>query len=460
MFRFFACSALWQISASEDPALNWIGSDPSVLTVCQGDCDADGDCPGASKCIQRAQKTDGVEGCSEGDSKTEARKATDYCSNPTAAATDAEAQYVKAGAICAGVPLKKEHGFMTMIGLATGNACTAPPEEYIVLSIGGTAVIKKTDGDATKYLSDDSLLETVTPSGDGYFSKPEGKTEGKLEYATFSFGTEFGDVQERKNFGYLGMASYLVSKGKVEFNENTFNVADSMTKACVSPTKPTGANTDCGPMLEASPGTFKFSLLGYGQGTEYENAMQSMSFFGVRTVIDFSKMGAGAKIMFSIDDSDPKISATKIAAQQITKLEINGAKSELLYEFPQYFNYGLVVDGELKKKGSEKVQIRYSLVDETSFNIDYLFKLTDDGIGKDKGYFVYDPDVKASVADSKTAVADGKTAGDSTTAGGSAATGSTSTTNSNNSSLGSVDAANHVASGFAWSLAAIVLALV
>merc|ERR1711937_676712 len=64
-------------------ALNWVGVNPGVLGVCQGDCDNDASCPGTSVCVQR---TNGmpvvVPGCSLGDSGSVARRDTDYCSNP------------------------------------------------------------------------------------------------------------------------------------------------------------------------------------------------------------------------------------------------------------------------------------------------------------------------------------------------------------------------------------------
>merc|ERR1719428_32801 len=64
-------------------ALNWIGTDPSILSYCQGDCDNDASCPAGSTCVQRTNGVPvNVPGCSVGDSTVVARRDTDYCSNP------------------------------------------------------------------------------------------------------------------------------------------------------------------------------------------------------------------------------------------------------------------------------------------------------------------------------------------------------------------------------------------
>lgn len=58
--------------------LEWIGNNPSELLTCQGDCDADSDCPGSSICTKRPFNE--VSGCSEGDSKQQ--PTDDYCTHP------------------------------------------------------------------------------------------------------------------------------------------------------------------------------------------------------------------------------------------------------------------------------------------------------------------------------------------------------------------------------------------
>lgn len=70
--------------------LQWLGDSPSNLAVCQGDCDNDGDCPGASQCIQRTGGTPAaVDGCATGDSGESARADTDYCNSPVVSPTPA-----------------------------------------------------------------------------------------------------------------------------------------------------------------------------------------------------------------------------------------------------------------------------------------------------------------------------------------------------------------------------------
>lgn len=66
-----------------DPALHRIGDDPTVLNVCEGDCDVDGDCPGASVCTERVGGVPAdVAGCTVGDSEGDNAE-IDYCTNPT-----------------------------------------------------------------------------------------------------------------------------------------------------------------------------------------------------------------------------------------------------------------------------------------------------------------------------------------------------------------------------------------
>lgn len=74
-------SVAWPVDAN--PPLEWLGADPDTLTVCQGDCDNDSDCPAGSVCVDRENGAPAaVEGCDIGDSGDSARSATDYCSNP------------------------------------------------------------------------------------------------------------------------------------------------------------------------------------------------------------------------------------------------------------------------------------------------------------------------------------------------------------------------------------------
>jgi len=82
------------------PALEWLGADPANLAVCQGDCDNDGDCPGASECIQRTNGSPAaVAGCTTGDSGTSGRADTDYCNSPVVAPTPAPVPTILGGMV-------------------------------------------------------------------------------------------------------------------------------------------------------------------------------------------------------------------------------------------------------------------------------------------------------------------------------------------------------------------------
>jgi hypothetical protein len=69
-------------------ALTWLGgTPPGTLKACQGDCDADGDCPSGSTCIDRTGHVPAaIDGCAVGDSMDTSRADTDYCSNPGSSA--------------------------------------------------------------------------------------------------------------------------------------------------------------------------------------------------------------------------------------------------------------------------------------------------------------------------------------------------------------------------------------
>lgn len=61
--------------------LSYVGQDSTDLEFCQGDCNADTDCPGTSLCVQRTNgEPASVEGCSVGDSVS--HPDTDYCTQP------------------------------------------------------------------------------------------------------------------------------------------------------------------------------------------------------------------------------------------------------------------------------------------------------------------------------------------------------------------------------------------
>jgi hypothetical protein len=65
---------------TDPPPLTYLGADPADLGVCQGDCDADSECPGSGVCVQRE---DGVPASVPGCSGMFEDNDTDYCSNPT-----------------------------------------------------------------------------------------------------------------------------------------------------------------------------------------------------------------------------------------------------------------------------------------------------------------------------------------------------------------------------------------
>lgn len=79
MFKVLLVSTLLGFGVAQTP-LKWLGADPATLKICEGDCDVNSHCPGASSCVQRENGApDTIEGCTTGDETDSARAGTDYC---------------------------------------------------------------------------------------------------------------------------------------------------------------------------------------------------------------------------------------------------------------------------------------------------------------------------------------------------------------------------------------------
>jgi len=297
----------------------------------------------------------------------------------------------KGGVLCAAGPKDKSLGPITLVGIAGSATCTSQataPKEYMTIEVMATVNVKSTDADATKYAAAPSTHAFVIPrKGDVYFSAPTLiKPTSSSSVATFSIGNEFGGPDVG---GYIGMASYLGVSGQFSFNENSFKVGTEDYTACAVPKKVAGDDTACGSKVNVMPGTFKYSLFGYFDGTSLVSLMPTYQYLGIRTLVSLAKMGEGATVMFN------NMALSQIKMQQIKNMTIKGNMTTMSFEFPQWFNYGIIESKVPKKKGSEMVQIRY--VDDTSSNkqffIDYLFKKNPKGVGAKMGFFVYDPTV-------------------------------------------------------------------
>lgn len=350
-------------------------------------------------------------------------------------ATAADFALAKGGNLCAAGPTAAAYGSQTLIGLAEGRTCadaddaSTIPAEYIAVTLTAAAAIKAADTTATSYLTDASLIDEIEATGTTYFTAPAvSDAAAAFQYGSFSFGTYLGDTTGTV-FGYASQASYIGLSGTMSFTENTFNVAGEDYSACIATDAADGASTACGSAQTAGPGTFKYSLMAYGDGTGFAAWSADYAFFGVRTVVDYAQMGATASVTFN---GNTALSA--MAGTQVSSITITGASGKALqYSFPQKFVYGSVATGAPVKEGTASVQIRASSATATSFNIDYLFPWAG-SFGSAKGYFVYDPDVVeattsgTTAGSATTAAPSGTTAGAATTAAASGSTAGAATT--------------------------------
>jgi len=340
-------------------------------------------------------------------------------------ATAAEFALAKGGNLCAAGPTAAAYGPTTLIGLAEGKTCddaddaSTIPAEYIAVTLTAAAAINATDTTATSYLTDASLITEIEATGTTYFTAPNVSTAtagdgSTFSYGSFAFGTYLGNTSSTV-FGYASQASYIGLSGTLSFTHNTFNVADADYSACIATDDADGASTACGSAQTAGAGTFKYSLMAYGDGSDFATWSAGYAFFGVRTVVDYAQMGATANVKFNGDNA-----LSAMAGTQVSSITITGASGKALqYSFPQKFTYGSVDTGVPVKEGTASVKIRASSANATSFNIDYLFPWAG-SFGSAKGYFVYDPDVVEATTSGTTAGAAATAAPSGATAGAAA----------------------------------------
>eukprot|EP00928_Gymnodinium_smaydae_P066601 TRINITY_DN4958_c0_g1_i1.p1 TRINITY_DN4958_c0_g1~~TRINITY_DN4958_c0_g1_i1.p1 ORF type:complete len:407 (-),score=73.23 TRINITY_DN4958_c0_g1_i1:295-1515(-) len=313
------------------------------------------------------------------------------------ALTDNDITVLRAGDICAAGPKKKDMGPVLYVGMAGNKNCTnlaTVPDEHIRMYTLGSSLISNTDPNATKYMNDSNLVTKLDLSGDGYFEEPTMEpasvsNKSTPQYGFFSFGSDVGNTSS-DTYGYVGMAAYVMVQGELSFQNNTFRVKSDDKEICAVPKEAAGADTACGAAQKVQAGDIKYSLFGYGAGSGINTSFVNNSFWMFRSKIVYSTMGTGASVTFN----DNNLTAAAIGTTQIKSFKVKGNQTALSIDFPQWYNYGITEGGVHKKKGSAQVKIRH-VASNTSgeFYIDYLFAKSADGIGKDKGWFVYDPTV-------------------------------------------------------------------
>jgi len=326
----------------------------------------------------------------------------------SACLTDSDIAVVKAGPVCAAGPKRREMGPRVWVGKAGDNTCTdlaSIPAERIEMSVLGVALISSADAEGTLYMTNSSLV-TLDYTSDGYYRAPTLEPPSVADsttpqYGFFSFGTDVGN-RFGPVYAYIGMAAYAMVQGEMSFQNNTFMIDDASTEAqvCAVPIEQAGASTACGAARTVTPGTFKFSLFGYGAGSHFTQFLQAFGHVGVRTAINYTQMGAGTVVTFN-----DNVAVAAIGTAQIQSLSIAGATTTLRYSFPQWFNYGVAPGGYPAKKGSERVKIRHvASANPGELYIDYLFPKTADGMGQENGWFVYDPTISMGPMTTSSAV--------------------------------------------------------
>eukprot|EP00931_Biecheleriopsis_adriatica_P021834 TRINITY_DN1416_c0_g1_i1.p1 TRINITY_DN1416_c0_g1~~TRINITY_DN1416_c0_g1_i1.p1 ORF type:complete len:972 (-),score=163.08 TRINITY_DN1416_c0_g1_i1:199-3114(-) len=318
---------------------------------------------------------------------------------------------VKGGDICAGAPTSMQDGPKVWVGMSEGKTCTADdlqsaPERFVTVEVMEAYLIDDTDINGTLYAANSSLIKALSSEHNELkFQEPDLKQVDNFQYGQFSFGVGIGDRTEGEAFGYVGMSSALATRGNVSTAANEFAVivpdgAFELVDLCISPTLPVGPNENCGPPVSISEGFFKYSLFGYGAGSRYSSFVNTKLWLAVRTKVDFSNMGIVFADGLTFNNGVPAADVCD-GSVQVESIEFNGT-THMGFSFPQYFNYG-VVGASIEKKGSEKVQIRcVSDGSDSYIYVDYLFKMTEDGLKQPGGYFVYDPTVGANILPSST----------------------------------------------------------
>jgi hypothetical protein len=229
-------------------------------------------------------------------------------------------------------------------------------------------------------------------------------------YAYSSTGTYFGSAPTGPGI-YAGTATYLMLKGSISTNVNTFDIAGKDKNACITTIKGQGTTTaECGKNRVFKEGHYKFSLFGYttddssknlakiltqGAGGKYEHVSW-------RQLVKLVGDPSGAKVTMGVTTTaGANKDFGKMAGEDAKGFKLCVNSNCMEYTFPTTFNNGKLTGGEAvvdKDAATGTIKIKVSKPPSSVCSkcayVDYLLP-----IGKmteANWWFAYDPEVQPS----------------------------------------------------------------
>jgi len=335
----------------------------------------------------------------------------------------ADMEFASGGSLCAAI----DSDATIFIGKKGNSGCSASslPTEYIAMKPEEFAYVKS---GANAYLNDSALVETLEPATNaGHLTglyyvgptvdliQPDENTEVAFANAGIFIGTPSSGANAA--YGFVGTASYLVTKGKFTgITNNSFRIPGTdkdgipVEDICIVDIVDVAgvATCDANDARTISTGDYKYSLYGYTQGDGYADYVSNNDFtnFGVRNAITTQHMKGSLDVTgdveVSVNHAGAGFSGTpaetwKVSAipasgfSGVQKLEIKGGSTTLRMDFPQKYNIGVVSTPPIPKK-TKTVVINLAKNDNNGFYLDFVFEATEE-LASQNGYFVYDPSV-------------------------------------------------------------------
>jgi hypothetical protein len=270
---------------------------------------------------------------------------------------------------------------------------------------------------ADAYLTDVTHVEAFAPSTvaeNGYrrYTVSNGENSKFLKesvsadnapagYAFMQAGAFYGTDPSRSG-GWLGVSSYLLTKGNITTRTNGFILPAEpgqprrdveSVDVCIADRR--DPENSCGATRTVLEGEFKFAYLGCTLGSEFAPGKDA-THFGIRTRMDL----VGTDITALTLNNDQTLAS--IGSTDVTKLVLTGGAAsdrELTIEFPPSYNVGKAdPDGFMNPAATKAVQVRVSQVhgEARSIYVDYLFEMPD----LSGQYLIYGPKVAESTASS------------------------------------------------------------
>ncbi len=157
------------------------------------------------------------------------------------------------------------------------------PDEHIVMETTHLAFLKD---DADAYITDDTKVEVID-SFSGPMMEAQANvavtddTGSESTHAFVAQGAWVGDVDTGLYFGYVGTASYILQTGELNYKTNDFIIDDTVVEdVCIVEVD---ADGNCvGDAKVATPGTYKYSLYGYTDGSMYNIFAAEFAYVGFR----------------------------------------------------------------------------------------------------------------------------------------------------------------------------------